>query len=298
MARAIRDTLDELLITDPSVLVMGEAVGTLGGVAGTTEGLLAAHGPERVIETPLSESGLLGVAAGLAMGGRVPVLELPSAGRVHGALEQLLGEISTLARRTGGEFLAPMVLRLPCGPAGTLQEAGVAGLLTSAEGLAVASPSTAGDAAGLLRAAVRHRGPVVLLEPLALYNSRGPVADLPTPIGTAHTARPGHHVTLLAWGAGVAAALAAAEQAATQGYEAEVIDLRSLAPLDLGTIAESVRRTGRVLVVESGGPDRALADRLLRAATDAAFLYLESPPALVAGGSDPIAQALIHSVTF
>lgn len=298
MSRAIRDTLDALLIDSPDVLLMGEAVGSQGGVAGTCDGLLAAHGPERVIETPLSESGLLGVAAGLAMGGKIPVLELPSAGRVQGALEQLLGEISTLARRTGGEFLAPLVLRLPCGPAGTLQEAGVAGLLTSAEGLAVASPSTAGDAAGLLRGAVAHRGPVVLLEPLTLYNHRGPVSGLPVPLGTAHTVRPGHHVTLLAWGAGVATALAAAEAAAADGFEAEVLDLRSLAPLDLGCIAESVRRTGRVLVVESGGPDRALADRLLRAATEAAFLYLESPPALVTGGKDQVAHALVSSVTF
>ncbi len=298
MARAIRDTLDELLITDPTVLVMGEAVGTLGGVAGTTEGLLAAHGAERVVETPLSESGLLGVAAGLAMGGRAPIVALPSAGRVHGALDQLLGEIASLASRSGGEFTAPLVLRLPTGPAGTLVESGVAGLLTTADGLAVASPSTPQDACGLLRAAVRHRGPVVLLEPLVLYNTRGPVTEEPTPLGQARTVRPGTHITLLAWGAGVGTALAAAETAATRGFDAEVLDLRSLAPLDLAAIAESVRRTGRVLVVESGGTDQALADRLLRAATDAAFLYLESPPALAAGDVDQVASALASSVNF
>jgi len=298
LARAIRDTLDELLLTDPSVLVLGEAVGSLGGVAGTCEGLLAAHGPERVVQTPLSESGLLGIAAGLAMGGRIPVVELPSAGRVTGALDQLLGEIGTMAGRTGGEVVAPVVLRLPCGPAGTLAEPSVAGLLATSPGLAVASPATPADAAGLLRSAVRHRGPVVLLEPMTLYTRRGPVPDALVPLGSAYVVRPGHHVTLLAWGAGVATATAAADACAHQGYEAEVIDLRSLAPLDLGTIAESVRRTGRVLVVESAGADQALADRLLRAATDAAFLYLESPPALVAGGSDQVATALVDSVNF
>jgi pyruvate dehydrogenase E1 component beta subunit len=298
MARAIRDTLDSFLVTNPATLVMGEAVGAMGGVGGTCEGLLLAHGPERVVETPLSESGLLGVAAGLAMGGRIPILELPSAGRVHGALEQLLGEISTLAHRSGGEFMAPLILRLPCGPAGQLNESSVAGLLCSAEGLCVVSPSTPGDAAGLLRSAVQHRGPVVILEPMRLYGQRGRVTDAKVPIGSARRVREGTQVTLLAWGAGVALATAAAESCESQGFDAEVLDLRSLSPLDVTVIAESVRRTGRVLVVEAGSPDRCLTDRLLRAATDAAFLYLESPPALAAGGSDQIAAAVARSVQF
>ena len=298
MARAIRDTLDELLITHDHTLVMGEAVGGLGGVCGTTDGLLAAHGPERVVDTPLSESGLLGVAAGLAMGGRLPILELPSAGRVTGALDQLLGEIATLAQRTGGEFIAPLILRLPCGPAGSLSEDSVAGLLSATPGLTVACPSTPTDAVGLLRSAARHRGPVVLLEPIALYNSRGVETDEPVALGSARTVRPGHHVTLLAWGTGVATAVAAADASAAEGIEAEVIDLRSLSPLDVGAIAESVRRTGRVLVVESGRPDRALSDRLLRVASDAAFLYLESPPAVASGGVDQVAATLQGSVHF
>ena len=216
------------------------------------------------------------------------------AGRVLGALEQLLGEISTLAHRTGGEFQAPMVLRLPCGPAGTLQEAGVAGLLASAEGLAVASPSTASDAAGLLRAAVRHRGPVVLLEPLALYGSRGPVAELPTPIGTANTVRPGRHVTLLAWGAGVGAALTAAEQAATQGYEAEVIDLRSLVPLDIDTVIASVRRTGRCVVASQTVLNGSFVNEVVARVVEEAFDDLDGPVARVGArnGISPQAESL------
>jgi len=297
-SRAIRDTLDELLTADERVMVIGEAVGVLGGVSGTTEGLLATHGASRVVDTPLSEAGLVGVAAGLGMGGRIPVIELPSAGRVFGALEQLLAEAGTLASRTGGEFSAPMVLRLPCGPAGDLQEASVVGLLLSAPGITVASASSPADAAGLLRAAVRHRGPLVLLEPLALYASRGPVTDALVPIGQARTARTGDSVTALAWGADVAAALDAAEQAAEQGHEVEVIDLRTLAPLDVRAVAESVRRTGRVLLVEGESPDRAAADRILRAATEAAFLYLEAPPALVSGGTAEVAAAMAASATY
>ncbi len=194
--------------------------------------------------------------------------------------------------------MAPLILRLPFGPVGALEEACVAGLLSSTEGLAVVSPSTPQDAGGLLRSAVRHRGPVVILEPMALYATQGPVNEHPVPLGSARIVRRGAHITLLSWGAGVATALAAAEACEPHGYKAEVLDLRSLSPLDLATLAKSVRRTGRVLVVGSESSDQTLEDRLIRATTDAAFLYLESPPAVAAGNPDQVAAALVSSVQF
>jgi len=292
-AGAVRRTLSDIMAADPSVVVLGEAVGRLGGVHRTTQGLLAQFGADRVIDTPLSEAGAVGLAVGLALGGKRPVVCLSSADRAWAAADQLVRELG----RVKGEFAAPVVLRLPVSPAADAidptAQTGVEGLL-AASGLTVAAPATPGDAAGLLRSALSARGPVALLEPVALYAERGAVDDVAVPFGHPRVARAGDHLTVLAWGAGVAAAEAGAAIAAEEGLSAEVIDLRTLSPLNLKALAAAVRRTGRALVVGEGP----FAENLLAAVTRAAFLHLESPPAAATADPERIAAAIAESVWY
>ncbi|MCB9796983.1 MAG: alpha-ketoacid dehydrogenase subunit beta [Alphaproteobacteria bacterium] len=299
---AIALALYQAMQEDEGVCVLGEAVGRLGGVFGATTGLLEAFGEDRVIDLPISQAGAIGLAVGMALGGRRPVVELT--GPVHGGFGQLAGELAGVAARTGGEFTAPVVLRVPYGQLGeeTLPPDGlVAGLLAVVPGLTVLCPSTPGDAHALLGQALRARGPAVVLEPRAGYGRVGPLSDTPARAGQALVRREGAHVTVLAFGGGVHAALEAAAGVAEQGVQAEVLDLRSLAPLDLAAIAASVKRTGRVLVVDElgeAGQLSAAAERLLREATEAAFLYLESPPRAVSADAARIAAAIVDSVSF
>jgi len=288
-AGAIRRALADAMADDEDVVVLGEAVGRLGGIHRTTQGLLAQFGADRVIDTPLSEAGAVGLAVGMAMGGKRPVVTLSDADRAWAAAEQLVRELG----RVKGEFAAPVVLRLPVSGAGS----DVEGMLT-ASGLTVAAPATPNDAAGLLRGALRGRGPVALLEPIALYSERGPCPSLgdgeAVPFGQPRVARSGEHLTILTWGAGVAAAEAGADMAAEEGLSAEVIDLRTLSPLNLKALAAAVRRTGRALVVGDGP----FAENLLAAVTRAAFLHLESPPAASAANPERIAAAIAESVWY
>ena len=299
-ADALRAVLADALEADPRVVLLGESVGRLGGIHRVTEGLLEQFGAQRVIDTPLSERGAVGLAVGLSLGGKLPVVELSVADRSWAAAEQLLQELATLAGRTS-ELAAPLVLRLPCGAAGAAGPfvgGAVESLLTSAPGLAVVCGSTPADAAGLLRSALAAKTPVVLLEPMGLYATRAPLTRDPVPLASARTVREGDHCTVLCWGDSVGTCADAAEALAEHAYGVEVVDLRSLQPLDLGAIGASVRKTGRVLVVHEGGP--AFADRVLRAATREAFLSLEAPPATVGGlpTVDAVARAVVDAVQF
>ncbi len=299
-ADALRGVLAEALDGDPRVLVLGESVGRLGGIHGVTEGLLERFGAERVVDTPLSERATIGLAVGLSLGGKLPVVELAVADRAWAASEQLLQELATLAARTA-ELAAPLVLRLPCGAAasaGPFVGASVEALLTAAPGLAVVSASTPNDAAGLLRSALAAKTPVVLLEPMALYGERAPLARGAVPLASARTVLEGSHCSVFCWGATVATCSAAAQRLVDHGYSVEVVDLRSLSPLDVGAIAASARKTGRVVLAHEGGP--AFADRVLRTATREAFLFLEAPPAAVGGlpTVDAVAQAVVDAVQF
>lgn len=293
LAAAIAATLAEALEHDASTLVLGETVGRSGGIAGTTRGLLDRFGPERVIDLPVADRGTIGLAVGLALGGRRPIVELSSTGRLLAVLEAL-AEAASVAR--AGEFAVPVVVRVPVGTeAGDQVDRAVADVLAGIAGLAVVSPSTPELAAALIRSACRARGPVVVLEPRALYGDRGPVGEGHWPLGAARLVREGDHVTLAAWGAGVHAAIDAAEALAAEGITADVVDLVSLAPLDRGLLGDRVRHTGRLVAVDPG--DEGFARRLLRLATDEAFDFLEAPPATAAAGADDIARtarAAVH----
>ncbi len=301
VAEAIRGAQDHLLHSDSRVVLLGESVGRLGGIHGTSKGLLETHGTDRVCDLPLSESGLVGYALGLAMAGAVPIVELSGPDRVPALLDQLASEAATLHKRTRGEFQASLVLRIPCGGGvggGPFLEANPAGLLSTIEGLAVVSPATPQEAAGMLLAAVQATGPVVILEPQRLYGDRGSWELKATQLTGARVVREGEDCTVLAHGGGVSLAQQAAEQLWNQeSVDVEVVDLRSLSPLDVSTLGNSIRKTGHVILATEGPG----LDHLLRTATDAAFLSLESPPQaafLSPDGVDALVSCVLDSTLY
>lgn len=275
-AQATRSVLSSALSGGARVRVLGEAV----ELSPATTGLMAAH-PDRVHLLPAADASLVGIAVGMALGGDRPVVELAGAASLPGVFAQLAQEAAPI----GGEFTAPVVVRVPAAPGDAL---GLDPLL-AVPGLQVAVASSPAEAALLLEAALASAGPVVLVEPAAAL-AAGPQALPPLPLGVARVLRAGDHVTLLAVGDGVPAALAAADALAAHGVSAGVVDLRSLAPLDLETIGTQVRHTGRPVLV--GVPDAALAG-----VVRSAFLRLESPPERVDAGGD-ITAAVHRSLAY
>lgn len=288
MAGAIASTLAEALANDASVVVLGESVRS----GRTTEGLRERFGAERVIEVPVADHGALGLAMGMALAGKRPIVELSGTSRLL-AVAEVLAEAAALA---SSEFGCPILVRVPMGhEAGPRVDRAVADALAGIEGLTVAVPSSPAQAAGLIRAACRARGPVVLLEPRSLYAQRGSAGEGHWPLGAAKVLREGSHVTLAAWGAGVEAALAAAETLAAEGIEADVIDVVSLSPADAALIGGRVRATGRLVVVSGGD---AVGDRLVRVALVEAFEFLEAPPSVAGADVASVAQAARGAVHF
>lgn len=287
-AAAIRGTLFAAMQDDERVILLGENVGRAGGIGGTSAGLLEAFGEERVLDLPVAERGTVGLAVGLALAGKRPVVELSSSSRLLAVLEPL-AEAAAL----GGDFSAPVVVRLPIGhEAGDRVDRPLADL--DIPGLRVVCASSAACAVALLKAALESDGPTVILEPRALYGSRRPSSE---PAGFSSTvARPGEHVTLAAFGSAVGAALEAAAQLEAEGISAEVLDLVSLSPLDAEALGASVRRTGRLVAVHPAEP--ALAAKIQRSATESAFLYLESPPASATATAEDAAQTARTSVFY
>jgi pyruvate/2-oxoglutarate/acetoin dehydrogenase E1 component len=272
LAAALRARMDK----DTAVVVLGEAL----ELSGTTSGLLAAF-PGRVHLLPAADASLVGVAVGLAMAGKRPVLELAESASIWGVIQQVGQEAASLKDR--GEFRAPIVVRVPLAPGGWDPTA----LVESVAGLTIGVAGTPGDAAHLLASALESSDPVVLFEPRVVLADRGEAVD--AGFGKAHVLREGEHATVLALGDGVSAALRAAEAVAGEGISVEVIDLRWVRPLDVATIGESVGRTGRAIV--AGGSPGALA-----LAVQEAFLRLESPPALAS--TDDLVSVIRSSVSY
>jgi 2-oxoisovalerate dehydrogenase E1 component beta subunit len=253
---AIRTAMDEELERDPNVMVLGEDVGKKGGVFGATEGLFAKYGEKRVLDTPLTEGMIAGAAAGAAIYGLRPIAEMQFADFVYPAFNQIVSEISRMRYRSNGAFGLPMVIRMPYG-------GGVHGALyhsqsneayfTSTVGLKVVAPGTPADAKGLLKASVRDPDPVMFFEhkkTYRLFKAEVPDGDHVVPIGSAEVARPGKHLSIFCYGYMRSCALEAAETLAREdGVEAEVVDLRTLRPLDTATVKASVERIGKALVV-------------------------------------------------
>ncbi|RMF78789.1 MAG: alpha-ketoacid dehydrogenase subunit beta [Nitrospirae bacterium] len=289
LVQAVADALATEMRRDPTVLVMGEDVGRNGGVFRATEGLYDEFGPDRVMDTPLSESGIVGTAIGLAMTGWRPVAEIQFMGFVYPAINQLLAHAARMRNRTRGRFSVPMVVRMPYGGgihAPEHHSESYEALFVHTPGIKVVVPSTPHDAKGLLIAAIRDPDPVLFMEPKRIYRAfRGevPAGDYTVPIGTARLVREGDDVTLIAWGAMVPVAEDAARELEREGVGCEVLDLRTLNPLDIEAIEGSVRKTGRAVVVHEAPRQAGLGAEISALLMERCILDLEAPVQRVAG---------------
>jgi pyruvate dehydrogenase E1 component beta subunit len=298
MVQAITDALRLEMRRDPRVVVLGEDVGKVGGVFRVTQGLYEEFGEDRVIDTPLSEGGIIGAAIGMALYGLVPVPEIQFSDFIFPAYDQIVSELAKMRYRSGGEYVSKLVIRTPVGGGirgGLYHSQSPESLFIHVSGLKVVCPSTPEDAKGLLLSAIRDPDPVLFFEPKRIYRaSKGdvPEGDYTVPIGKARIAREGDDVTVLAWGAMLYEAMAAAEQASEQGVEAEIVDLRTLWPVDIDTIVESVKKTGRVVVVHEAPRTCGFGAELVSLVTERAFLHLEAPPVRVTGFDTPFPYTL------
>src|SRR5690606_26159136 len=255
MVQAINDALRTAMRGDDRVVILGEDVGRVGGVFRVTAGLFDEFGDERVIDTPLSENGIVGTAVGMALYGLVPVVEIQFADFIWPAYDQIVNELAKYRYRSGGEYPAKVVIRAPVGGGirgGHYHSQHPEAPFIHVAGLKVVCPSSAYDAKGLLLSAIADPDPVLFFEPKRVYRAaKGevPAGAFTVPLESAAVVRPGRHVTVLAYGAMLYEALDAASKAVAHGVEAEVIDLRTLWPVDVATVLDSVRRTGRLVVV-------------------------------------------------
>jgi pyruvate dehydrogenase E1 component beta subunit len=298
MVQAINDALRLEMRRDDRVVVLGEDVGKVGGVFRVTQGLWDEFGDDRVIDTPLSEGGIIGAAIGMALYGMVPVPEIQFGDFIFPAYDQIVSELAKFRYRSGGEYPAKLVIRTPVGGGirgGHYHSQSPESLFIHVAGLKVVCPATPADAKGLLLASLRDPDPVLFFEPKRIYRAaKGdvPEGDYTVPIGKANVVREGKHVTIVAWGAMLYEALDAAQKCAAEGVEAEVIDLRTLWPLDIDTIVASVKKTGRVVVVHEAPKSCGLGGEIVSLINEKAFLHLEAPPRRVTGFDTPFPYTL------
>ena len=298
--QAVNDALRVEMRRDSRVVVLGEDVGRFGGVFRATDGLQAEFGPERCIDTPLAESGIVGTAIGMALYGMRPVPEIQFGDYVYPAFDQIVNELAKLRYRSGGEYPAPVVVRMPVGggiKGGHYHSQAPEALFTHIPGLKVVVPSNPIDAKGLLASAIRGEDPVIFMEPKRYY--RAPKADVPEgeftiPLGEAKVVRPGRQVTVLAWSGMVNIALEAAEKGEAEGYDLEVVDLRTLVPFDEKTILASVAKTGRVVIVHEAPRTSGFGAELAATIAEKAILNLEGPILRVTGFDTPFPYTLEH----
>ncbi|HKZ24982.1 MAG TPA: alpha-ketoacid dehydrogenase subunit beta [Acidimicrobiia bacterium] len=289
LASAVNDALDLALAADPSVLVIGEDVGRTGGVFRVTDGLQDKYGAERVIDTPVAESGILGVAFGMAVAGLRPVAELQFMGFSYPAFDQIVSHIARIRNRSQHRFTAPMVIRIPFGGgigAAEHHSESSEAIYAHIAGLKVVVPSTPYDAKGLLLAAIDDPDPVVFLEPIRLYRSvKEEVAEgkYIVSIGSARLEREGTDVTLITWGAMIKETREAAEQLAADGVSVEVVDLRTLTPLDTETVVASARKTGRVVVIHEAPRTGGFAGEIIATIQESCLYSLQAPIIRVTG---------------
>lgn len=297
LGRALRDTLAAEMRRDDDIVVLGDAVGELGGVFHVTEGLRDEFGEQRVIDMPIDEGGLVGAAIGMALYGLRPVAEIQFADFAWGACDQIVSELAKLRYRSGGQYACPLVLRVPYGGGiggGMYQSQSPEAMLTHTAGLVVAVPATAADAAGLLRSALRGADPVVLFEPKALYPvsfAEGTDNGDATPLGVAARVRDGKDVTVVAYGAMVAVARRAAEEAGEHGIDVELLDLRTLMPYDIGALLDSVAKTGRAVLVQEAPRSCGFAAELAAVLAEKAIFHLRAPVLRVTGFDTPFSHA-------
>ena len=310
MIQALNSAMDVMLTRDPDVLVFGEDVGFFGGVFRATEGLQKKHGLERCFDTPIAESGLIGIAVGMGAYGMRPIVEIQFADYIYPAYDQIVSEAARLRYRSAGQFTAPITIRSPYGGGifgGQTHSQSVEALFTHVSGMTVIIPSNPYDAKGLLISAIEDDDPVLFLEPKRIYNgpfdghhdrpvlpwSKHPASEVPeghytVPLGKAATLREGADLTILAYGTMVHVVLAAAEEA---GVDAEVLDLRTIWPVDIDAIVASVKKTGRCVIVHEATRTSGFGAELSALVQERCFYHLEAPIARVAGWDTPYPHA-------
>lgn len=302
LGKALGAGLRQAMRDDDKVVLLGEDIGKLGGVFRITDGLLDEFGATRVIDTPLAESGIVGTAVGLAFRGYRPVVEIQFDGFVYPAFDQIVAQVAKLHYRTQGRVKMPITIRIPwaggIGAAEHHSESPEAYFVHTA-GLRVIAVSNPEDAYRSLRQAIASDDPVIFFEPKRLYHHKGevdleaPLADA-SPMGLARVVRTGTDATLITYGAMVSTALQAAEAAADEGISLEVIDLRSLSPIDYDSVAASVRKTGRVVVAHEASREAGVAAEVIASVTERCFEHLESAPLRVTGHDIPYPPAKLE----
>ena len=301
MIQAITEAMDQKLAEDSRVMLLGEDVGVNGGVFRATEDLIHKYGANRVVDTPLSEAGIIGAAIGMAMNGLIPIVEIQFLAFIYPGFEQIVSHAARMRYRTRGQYHVPMVIRTPYG-AGIrgpeLHSESVETFFAHVPGLKVVAPSTPYDAKGLLIAAIEDPDPVIFLEPTKLYRAfkeEVPEEMYRVPIGKAKVVREGTDISIFAWGAMLRVAEEAAKQLEwEQGASCEVVDLRTIYPLDRDAIVASLKKTGRAVVVHEAHKTAGMGAEIISIINDEALIYLKAPVKRITGFDVPVPQFSIE----
>ncbi len=310
MIEAIRSAMDVVMDRDPNVVILGQDVGYFGGVFRCTDGLQRKYGEHRVIDAPIAEGGIIGAAIGMGVNGLRPIAEIQFADYIYPGFDQIVSELAKIRYRSCGEFFSPVTIRTPCGGGirgGQTHSQSPEGIFTHVSGIKVVMPSNPYDAKGLLIASIESNDPVLFFEPKRIYNGpfdgdpekpavswashpKGEVPDghYTVPLGKAEIVRAGNELTIVTYGTLVHVAVAAV---ATTGVDAEIIDVRSLSPLDTRTLTESVRKTGRCMIAHEATRFGGYGAELVAAIQKDCFYYLEAPISRVAGWDTPYPHA-------
>ena len=298
--QAVNDALRLEMKRDERVVVLGEDVGKFGGVFRATQNLQEEFGEERVMDTPLSETGIIATAIGMAIYGLRPVPEIQFVDFIWSAFDQIVSEAAKFRYRSGGQYPCPMTIRTPYGggiKGGLYHSQSPEAYFTHTAGLKVVIPSGPYDAKGLLLSSIRDEDPVIFMEPKRIYREAReevPEGEYTVPLGEAKIAREGRDVTLLAWGAMLHTCRKAVEKAAEAGVDVELVDLRTLLPLDIGTVIESVKKTGRVVIAHEAPKTCGYGAELIALVNEKAFTSLAAPPRRVTGYDTPFPYTLEH----
>ncbi len=298
LIQAINAALSGEMERNPAVVLLGEDIGKHGGVFRATEGLWERFGPERVMDTPLAEAGILGMAIGMALNGLRPVAEIQFADFIYPAFDQIVSELAKFRYRSAGQFPAPVVIRAPSGggiKGGLYHSQSPEAYFVHTAGLTVVMPSTPADGKGLLVSAMRSPDPVIFLEPKALYRTaKGevPEGEYDVPLGKAHTVREGTDVSVITYGAMVPVAEGAAAEAEKEGVSVEITDLRTLWPLDVEAVDRSVQKTGRAVVLHEAPRTCGFGAEVATLVQERSFLHLKAPVSRVTGFDTPFPYAM------
>ena len=298
MVEAINDALRVEMRRDPRVVLLGEDVGIKGGVFGCSAGLWKEFGGDRVMDTPLAESGIVGAAIGMALYGLVPIAEIQFGDFIYPAFDQIVSEAAKMRYRSGGEYTVPMTIRTPIGGGirgGHYHSQSPEAYFAHTPGLKVVVPSTPADAKGLLLASIRDPDPVLFMEPKLNYRSlkeEVPAGEHVVEIGKARIVRPGKDVTLIAWGGMVGMCEKAAAKCAEEGIDCEIVDVRTIVPLDEATILESVKKTGRAVIVYEAPKTGGFGGEISAILAEKAIEWLEAPIVRVTGFDTPFPYTL------